>query len=160
MDHKAVDEACEAVDKDCDGDIVFVGTQILVVGRKAVSGGNVLSDSHVIIMGHEAIGGKVFAGSEAVDEGHNTVAEGCDTIEGCNTVDNGCNTLDKAHDALNEGCKDIAESCEAVDEDGVLANECGDGIGCRGRVVGSWWLGVGLEMQGAINMDHSAVDKG
>jgi len=72
----------EAVDEDCDKDIVFVGTRILVIGRKAMNGGDVLSDSRVIVMGHKAVGGKVFAGSEAVDKGRNTVAEGCDTTEG------------------------------------------------------------------------------
>jgi len=81
VDCEAVDEACEAVDKDCDRDVVFVGTRILFVGRKAVSGGDVLSDSCVIVMGRKAVGGEVFAGSEAVDEGRNAVAESCEAVD-------------------------------------------------------------------------------
>lgn len=45
-DHNTVDEACNVVDEDreaVDGDLLFAGTRILDVGRKAGDEGNVFA---------------------------------------------------------------------------------------------------------------------
>ena len=142
--------------KAIEGDIVIAGAWILDIGLKTVDGDKVLAGSDAADEVCNAIGGgNVFAGTHVVDVSCKAMGEGGDAI------DKGCN-VDEGHDAIAEVCESIggeafAGPCvikvdrKVIDGGGikgvVLANKHGDGVGCRSRVVGSWWrLGVGLEM--------------
>lgn len=105
MDRGAVNKACEVVDEDHKA-VVFAGTQILVIGGKAVGEGDVLSGAWII-----------SAGCKSIDEGRDVV-EGHDVVDkGCDVVDKG---IDKGREIDDEDCK-TGDGRKAVGEDDVLA---------------------------------------
>ena len=80
-----IDEGGDPVDEDHEvvvGDVIFAGTRILDIGRKAVSGGDVFADARIIDMGCKTIdGGEIVAGARAVDVGHEAVDMGCKVVD-------------------------------------------------------------------------------
>ena len=120
---------------------------------KAVDRGNVFAGTHVVNVGHKAVGGEV---DNIIDAGAWVTDMGCKAIEGdiviasAQILDIGLKPIDgdkvlAGSDAVDEVCNAIGGGDVFVDARDVDMG-CKDRIGCGSGVVDSWWrLGIGLE---------------